>query len=175
MKFSKALADALGGVDQENWRGRLDALHDQHGSWKAVSAHLGVDKRTVERWRFGYTDKHGTRRQIGDKTVKGSVVPKVRAGWKADRKAQVQAVNWTDLSVVGTLQIGDYDESSPHPPRRENMSVGRYLSAESIADIAGAYVNGDDQAVDDAMDRALGTDYTGTNDAKLLGVEKLEF
>lgn len=169
VRFSRALGQALGRVDRENWKGRLDALHEQRGTWKAVADHLGVDKRTVERWRFGYTDKHGNRRQISDKTVQGSAVPKVSKGWKGDRKAQLQAVDWRGLHLGGTLQVGDY------PPRKQNMTVGRYLTGEDISAIGNAYLAGDAAGVDAAMDRFLSDGYTMTGDAHLGDVDKLEF
>ena len=169
MKFSKALAGTLGRVDQENWKGRLDALHGQQGTWKKVAEHLGVDKRTVERWRFGYTDKHGNRRQVSDKTVRDSAVPKVRAGWKGDRKAQLQAVNWRDLFIVAEMQ------TSGTPARKQNMHVGHYMEPEDIAAIGNAYLAGDAAGVDAAMDRFLSDGYTQTGDARLGSVDKLEF
>lgn len=169
MRFSEALGQTLGHVDAENWKGRLDALHEQHGTWKAVAAYLGADKRTVERWRYGYTDKHGARRQISDKTVKDSVVPKVGKGWGSDRKAQLQAVDWRGLHMSGTLQVGDY------PPRKQNMTVGHYLTAEDISAIGSAYLAGDAAGVNAAMDRFLSDGYTMTGDAQLTDVDKLEF
>ena len=169
MKFSRALRDALSGVDRENWQGRLDALHEQHGTWKSVAAHLGVDKRTVERWRFGYVDKHGNRVHHTDKAVTEKILPKVRTEWGADRKAQLQSVDWKGLHIVGWMT------TSGTPSRKQNMRVGLYMTPEDIEAIGGAYLRNDAAGVDDAMDRFLSDGYTGTGDAHLDDVDKLEF
>lgn len=170
MNINDALGRALGGVDDSNWRASLDALHSTEGSWKAVAEQLGVDKRTVERWRFGYVDKKtGQRRQISQRTVDKAVVPKVRKAFKASRAAQVGRVNWSKLHVTGDLQIADYD------PREERMYLGAYLSSEAIAGIADAYVSGDPDRVQRAVDNALGDDYTGTGEAHLGDVSGLDF
>lgn len=169
MNIYDALGRGLGGVDDSNWRASLDALHSTAGSWKAVAADLGVDKRTVERWRFGYVDKQGRRRQISQQTVDKSVVPKVRKAFKASRAAQVARVNWSKLTMSGQLQIADY------PPRRETMYAGGYLSPEAIAGIAAAYISGDPDRVQAAMDNALGEDYIGNGDASIGDVDDLDF
>jgi len=169
MRFSKALRETLSGVDQENWKDRLDDLHREHGTWQKVADHLGANKRTVERWRFGYRDKHGNRKQVADKTVRDHAVPKVRAGWKGARTAQLGAVDWSDMFVVGWM------ETSGTPSRRQNMRVGQYLTGEDIEAIGNAYLAGDDAGVDRAMDRFLSDTYTQTGDAHLGNTEKLEF
>lgn len=170
MNIYDALGRALGQVDESDWRGALDALHEQRGSWKATAETLGVDKRTVERWRFGYVDKKtGQRRQIAESTVRRSVVPKVREAIRADRRAQVARVDWRKLQVTGRLQIGNY------PPRVESMNVGLYLSPEAIAGISAAYVSGDPDRTQRAFDDAMGGDYTGTGDASIGDVDGLDF
>lgn len=170
MNIYDALSQALGGVDDSNWRASLDALHDQAGSWKALSEQLGVDKRTVERWRFGYVDKKThERRQISAQTVQKSVLPKVRKAFKASRAAQVARVDWRKLQATGSLQIADY------PSREERMYIGAYLSGEAIAGIAAAYVSGDPDRVQAAMDNALGEDYIGNGDAGIGDVTDLDF
>lgn len=170
VRIYDALAAALGHVDASDWRGALDAIHEQRGSWKATAEALGVDKRTVERWRFGYVDKKtGQRRQIAESTVKRSVVPKVRQALGNDRRAQVARVDWRKLQVKASLQIGNY------PPRVESMAVGLYLSTDAIAGISAAYVSGDADRVQAAFDHALGADYTGTGDVSLGNVEGVDF
>lgn len=170
MNFYDALERALTRVDDSNWRATLDALHGQAGSWKALAGQLGVDKRTVERWRFGYVDKKThERRQISAQTVQKSVLPKVRKAFKASRAAQVARVDWRKLEVNGDLQIADY------PPRKERMYVGAYLSGEAITGIAAAYVSGDADRVQAAMDDALGADYIGNGDTTIGDVDGLEF
>lgn len=170
MRVSLALADALGRVDEENWKSRLDVLRGRAGSWRALAGQLGVDRRTVERWRYGYTDKRGNRRQVSEETIKRSAVPKMREAWKGDKAAQVQAVNWRDLQVTATLVLLNYTDKA----RRENMSIGRYLSAESIALISAAYVMGDPGTVTSQVNQAVSVDYVGMA-AQLRDVEKLEF
>lgn len=170
MNADDALGRALGHVDESDWRSALDALHDRAGSWKALAGQLGVDRRTVERWRFGYVDKRtGQRRQVSADTVRRSVVPKVRKALKADRRAQVARVDWRKLTITADLQIGNY------PPRREVMRVGAYLTPEAIAGIADAYVSGDPDRVQAAINDALSSDYTGTGDASIGPVDELDF
>lgn len=165
-----AFRRALERVDESNWRGALDALHGQAGSWRAVAGQLGVDKRTVERWRFGYVDKRtGQRRQIGERAVKANVLPKVRKAFKANRRAQVARVDWRKLNMSGPLQIGNY------PPRHQAMMLGAYLSPEAIAGLADAYISGDPDRMSAALDDALSQDYTGTGDASLGDVDGLDF
>lgn len=170
MRVSQALTQALARVDQENWRSRLDELHGRAGSWRALAGQLGAQRRTVERWRYGYTDKRGNRRQVSDKTIKDSAVPKIREAWKGDRAAQVGAVNWRNLQILGTLVLLDYEERA----RRENMSIGRYLSPESIAAISAAYISGTAADVTSAVNQAVSVDYVGMA-AQIRDVEKLEF
>ena len=101
--------------------------------------------------------------------MKDSAVPKIGKGWKGDRKAQVQAVNWSDLFVVGWMA------TSGTPARKQNMHVGHYMEPEDIAAIGNAYRAGDAAGVDAAMDRFLSDGYTQTGDARLGDVSKLEF
>ena len=134
MKFARALHRELSSADQGNWRERLDALHGEHGSWQNVADHLGVHKRTVERWRLGYVDsKTHQKRHIGEKAVKHDVLPKLRKALGKSRSAQLKGVDWTGLSVKGHLSIGagEYE-------REENMSLGRYLDPEDIEAIGQA-------------------------------------
>lgn len=83
----------------------------------------------------------------------------------------MRAVNWRDLRVVGLVQVGDYEREA----HVENMSAGAYMSAGAIAALAGAYLAGDDDALDDAMDQFLSDEYTQTAEARLIDVEKLGF
>lgn len=170
MDIYDALERALSRVDEGNWRETLDVLHGQAGSWKALSEQLGVDKRTVERWRLGYVDKRThQRRQISQATVKRSVLPKLRQAFKANRAAQVARVNWSKLQLRGDLQIADY------PPREERMYLGPYLSGEAIAGLADAYISGDPDRVQAAFDNALGEDYIGNGDTSIGDVSDLDF
>ena len=170
MKFAKALQRELSGADEGNWRDRLDALHSEHGSWKNVADHLGADKRTVERWRFGYKDRHGQRRHVSDATIKKNALPKIRHSLGTSRKAQLAGVDWKRMGMRGQISIGGGEYE-----RDEDMSPGRYMDDEDFARIGQAYLDGNDALVDAAMDKAMSDSYIGDGATKLTDVEKLWF
>lgn len=170
--FDDALGEALGRVDQDNWRQALESLRDQAGSWKAVSERLGTDPRTVERWRHGYVDKKThQRRQISDRTVQRSVVPKIKAALAQDRRAQLGAVDWKRLKITGTMTVA----GDTRYVRHETMYVGRYLTDDSIAAISSAYARGDSDGVNEAINDAMADDYLGLPGTTLDDVEGLDF
>jgi hypothetical protein len=159
--FYSALRAELQRVDTDNWRAKLDALHDRHGTWKGTADALGIDKRTVERWRKGYQPRarrDGTRppRQFVDPRT---FVGKIAAAIRRDRHAQVAGVDWRGLTIRGTVGF------PPPPPysytRREVMHVGNYFAPDTFAGLADAYVSGSAQRVQRAIDNALSTDYFG--------------
>ena len=170
MKFSRALQRELSHADEGNWRDRLDALHSEHGSWKAVADHLGADKRTVERWRFGYRDRHGNRKQVSPATIKKNALPKIHKAMGGSRKAQLAGVDWKRMRVRGHISIngGAYE-------RDEDMDVGRYLEDDDFAAIAQAYLDEKDDIVDAAMDKAMSDSYIGDGATRLTDVVKLWF
>ena len=170
MKFSRALQRELSHADEGNWRDRLDALHSEHGSWKAVADHLGADKRTVERWRLGTRDRHGNRTTVSDATIKKNALPKISKSLGGSRKAQVAGVDWKRMSVRGHISIGHGEYE-----RDEDMNPGRYMSDEDFEDIAQAYIDGNDAAVDAAMDAAMSYNYIGDGATSLTDVSKLWF
>ena len=172
MKFSKALQRELSHADEGNWRDRLDALHSEHGSWKAVADHLGADKRTVERWRNGYVDRRThERRQVSDATIKKHALPKIGKSLGSSRKAQLAgAPDLKRMSVRGHISIGNGEYE-----RDEDMDVGRYMSDEDFEAIGQAYIDGNDALVDAAMDKAMSDSYIGDGATKLTDVVKLWF
>ena len=172
MKFSRALQRELSHADEGNWRDRLDALHSEHGSWKAVADHLGADKRTVERWRYGYVDRHGNRRHVSDATIKKHALPKIRHSLGSSPGAQLKGIpDWKRMGMRGTPRIGN----NPEYEREEDMDVGRYMDDEDFERIAQAYLDGDDEAVDAAMDAAMANSYIGDGATKLTDVSRLWF
>lgn len=159
MRFYPALKAELERVDAGNWESRLDALHGRHGTWQKTADVLGVDKRTVERWRKGYQPR---RRRDGTVPARqridpGSFTGKIRDAIVKDRHAQVAAVDWRKMTVLGTIVILGYENRERH----EKMHVGRYMSAESIAGLAEAYIARDPGRVQRAIDHVLSTDYIG--------------
>lgn len=164
--FYNALRAQLERVDAGSWRGQLDALKGQHGTWKATAEALDVTPRTVERWRNGYMDR-GTRKQVNP----DSFMPKIRAAVKKDRRAQVGAVDWKKLRVKGTIELDHRKEYR----RKENMHVGKELTPDAIAGLAAAYVAKSAVRVQNAIDDAMSNDYVGNGDTRILDVEELDF
>lgn len=159
MRFYSALKAELERVDAGNWEEKLDALHGQHGTWDATAEALGVHRRTVERWRKGYQPR---KRRDGTQPPRQRVDPdtftgKIRDALGADRRAQVSAVDWSALIIVGTIVIEGYEDQERH----EKMYVGRYLSAGSISGIGAAYVARSPVRVQRAIDHAMSADYIG--------------
>lgn len=149
--------DRRGRVDDGNWRGRLDELHAHHGTWQRVADDLGVDKRTLERWRKGYAPRGGgPRRQVSP----AGIVPKVRDAIartlpaRGDRRAQVARPDWRKLFIVGTIKWENYE-------RTQNMHLGKYLTPASFEAIADVYVKRGNSRMPAAIDHAISTDYLG--------------
>lgn len=165
--FCQALKGTLERVTEHTWRDQLGALHAQHGTWKATAAALDVTPRTLERWRNGYLDRHGTRRQVTPQTPMG----KVRDAIKGNRKAQAAAVDWRKLRIKGTIEL----EHNPKYRRKENMHVGQYLTPDAIAGLAAAYQSGRCDRMQRAIDDALSEEYVANGDTRLLEVEELDF
>ena len=164
--FYAALRAELERVDASSWRDQLDALHGQHGTWKATAAALGVTPRTVERWRNGYISR-GRRIQARPE----SAMPRIREAIKADRKAQAAAVDWSRLRVKGTIEL----DHNPKYRRKENMHVGKYLSGAAIAGLVAAYVSRQGERVQRAIDNAMSEEYVQNGDTRLLSVDELDF
>jgi hypothetical protein len=164
--FYAALRAELERVDASSWRAQLDALHDQHGSWKATAAAMGVTPRTVERWRNGYISR-GRRIQARPE----SVMPRIREAIKGDRKAQAGAVDWSRLRIKGTIEL----DHNPRYRRKENMHVGKYLTAGAIGGLVAAYVARSAERVQRAIDNAMSEDYVANGDTRLLSVDELDF
>lgn len=170
MKFAKALQRELSHADRGNWRDRLDALHAEEGSWKNVADRLGADKRTVERWRFGYTDRHGNRRQVSDDTISKHAAPKISKALGSSRGAQLRGEDLSRLKVKGHISIGGGEYE-----RDETMYLGSYFDAEDFEAIGQAYLDGDDERVQAAVDRAMSNSYIGDGATRLTDVNKLWF
>lgn len=159
MRFYSALKAELERVDTGNWESRLGALHARHGTWQKTADALGVDKRTVERWRKGYQPRprrDGTvppRQRINPETFVG----KIRATLAGDRHAQLGGVDWRRLVVTGTIIILGYEDE----PRHEKMHIGRYMTPDAIEGLGAAYVAKDPGRVQRAIDHILSTDYIG--------------
>lgn len=173
MKFYKALHRELSHADEGNWRDKLDALHSEHGTWKGVAEKLGVDKRTVERWRNGYVDRRThERRQVSDATIKKHAVPKIRKSLAGSPGAQLKGIpDWKRMGMRGTPRIG----GNPEYEREEDMDVGRYMEDEDFERISQAYLDGDEAAVNAAMDRFMADGYIGDGATRLTDVTKLWF
>ena len=177
MKFAKALQRELSHADEGNWRERLDALKSEHGTWQGVADHLGVHKRTVERWRLGYQPrvrKDGTRpprQPIGDKAVKRDILPKLQKAMGSSRKAQLLgAPDLKRMQIRGHISIGHGEYE-----RDETMLVGNYMADGDFEAITQAYLDGDDAAVNAAMDRYMADTYIGDGATKLTDVSTLWF
>lgn len=167
MKYYDALVKALGQVDETDWRDKLEALHDERGTWQKTADALGIHKRTLERWRKGYQPRRGgPRRYISP----GSIVPTLREAWGKDRRAQVAAVDWKKQVIVGTIEIGGGEYI-----RHETMYVGRYFTADSVQGIVTAYVAADARLTQQAVDFAMSWDYIGDGATRLLDVDELRF
>lgn len=164
--FYSALRAQLERVDAGSWRGQLDALKDQHGTWKATAEALDVTPRTLERWRNGYTSR-GTRRQVNP----DSFLPKIRAAVKGNRAAQLGAVDWSKLRVKGTIELDHKREYR----KKENMHIGQYLSADAIKGLSAAYLSKSALRVQAAIDDALSNEYVANGDTRLLDVDELDF
>jgi len=168
MRFYDALKSELETVTADNWRDKLDALKASNGTWAATARALGVDKRTVERWRAGYQPRARAgqprpgRRQVDPQTFLG----KIRAAFVKDRPAQVAAVDWKRMTAVATWWNGKY--------RREQvMHLGAYMSDPEMTAVAGAYVNKDRNGMSGIMNNVI-SNYLGF-DAKLADVESVTF
>lgn len=151
MKFYDALRAELESVSVADWQSKLDALHEQNGTWTATAAKLGVSRRSLERWRFGYAPRGGgPRRHVDPHTFVG----RIRGTFGKDRRAQVRAVDWRKLHVTGTIMVG-----KKRYPRKEHMHLGMNFTPRSIAAIVEAYVAADPRACQRALDKAMQTDY----------------
>jgi hypothetical protein len=164
--FYQALRAELERVSASTWRDQLEALHAQHGTWKATAAALDVTPRTLERWRNGYISR-GRRIQAKPE----SVIPRIRDAIRKDRKAQAAAVDWSRLRVKGTIEL----DHNPKYRRKENMHVGKYLSADAIEGLAAAYISRQADRVQRAIDNALSEDYVANGDTRILDVDDLDF
>jgi hypothetical protein len=165
--FAQALKAALERVTERTWRDQLDALHGQHGTWKATAAALDVTPRTLERWRNGYLNRRGVRIHVAPQ----GPMAKVRAAVKGDRRVQAAAVDWSRLRIKGTIEL----EHNPKYRRRENMHVGQYLSGDAIAGLVAAYVSRQATRMQRAIDDALSEEYVANGDTRLLDVDELDF
>jgi hypothetical protein len=165
--FCQALKGTLERVTEHTWRDQLEAIHAQHGTWKATAAALDTTPRTLERWRNGYLNRRGVRVQTDPKTPMG----KVRAALKGNRKAQAAAVDWRRLRIKGTIEL----EHNPRYRRKENMHVGQYLSADAVAGLAAAFTSGRCDRMQRAIDDALSEEYVANGDTRLLEVDELDF
>lgn len=164
--FYQALRAELERVNERTWRDQLDALHGQHGTWKATAGALGVNPRTLERWRNGYVSR-GRRVQVRP----DSVIPRIRDAIRRDRKAQAGAVDWKQLRVRGTIELDHRREYR----RKENMHIGRYLSPAAVEGLVAAYVARSAARVQRSIDNALSEEYVGNGDTRLLDVDELDF
>ncbi len=183
MKFPEALERALAGaVDEGNWRSELDELHGHYGSWSKTAAALGVHRRTLERWRHGYISR-GRRVTVQPATPVG----KIKATLGRDRAAAVAGVNWKQMRAKGTINFGfdsAYDEDADPAElaaegkyeRTETMYLGLYMSGETTAGLAAAYVSGDGRRVQRAIDNYLSSEYmAGMGGVRIKDVDWLEF
>ena len=168
MRFYEALKAELERVGTDNWEDKLGALKDRLGTWQATADELGVDKRTVERWRRGYQPRRrrdGTlppRQKIDPKTFTG----KIRDALGDDRHAQIAAVDWKRLRVVGVIVIEGYEDQERH----ETMHLGRYMTGDTIAGLGEAYVAREPYRVQRAVDHFISTEYIGVR-ARLKSVD----
>lgn len=159
--FYSALKEQLELVDANNWETKLEGLHNRNGTWKATADALGVDKRTLERWRKGYQPRarrDGTRpprQRVDPRTFVG----KIAAALGKDRHAQVAGVDWRGLVIRGTIGF------PPPPPysyrRHENMHTGNYFAPDTFAGLSAAYVARNPQRVQRAINNAISVDYLG--------------
>jgi hypothetical protein len=168
--FYSALKEQLERVDADNWESKLDALHGRHRTWQATADALGVDKRTVERWRKGYqprVKRDGTRpprQRVDPRTFAG----KIGDALGKDRHAQVAAVDWRKLVITG--EIG-FPPPPPYSYRRDEvMYVGKYLSPAAFEGLAAAYVSAERWRVQRSINNAISVDYLGFA-ADLISVE----
>lgn len=167
MRFYDALRAEMERVDQSNWAEKLVALKEQNGTWTATARALGVHKRTLERARLGYRPRGGGPRRFADPR---SLIDKVRKALAKDRRAQVAAVDWKRLKVNGTITLGGGEYE-----REENMHIGRYFTDGQIEGIADAYIAGDADRVQRAVDHAMSEDYIGDGATTLDDVTELNF
>jgi len=184
MKFSRpipfpaALTRVLESAARESvtpasWRDRLDDLHREHRTWSATAEALGVDDRTLERWRYGYQPK---RRADGTRPARQQVdpatfVPKIRAALAASRRYQVNLVDWKRLKMHGAIEF--YPDQ---PPKWQTISLGPNISQLSLQGIVQAYLAADADLMQTAVDVALSVDYLpyGTT-VRLVEVDELGF
>jgi hypothetical protein len=173
-RLERAELAERGRVDEGNWRAQLDALHAQHGSWKAVAADLGTDKRTLERWRLGYVPRGGGPRKM---VAPAGFIPKIKAAVArtlpkaGNRGRQVKQVDWRKLRVKGTIV---FPPKKPVYERTENMHLGLYFPPDTMAALASVYTAGAVARMGRAIDKAISDEYLGFA-AHLADVEELSF
>lgn len=166
MRFRRAMDEALMGVNEANWRDRLEQLHGEHRTWDATARALNVSPATLRRYRAGGYSRGGGRRKA---LSPEKLLPKIGSALRKDRRAAVRGADWKRLSIVGTWTLdGRYS-------RRQRMDLGRYLTEDDTAALADAYVSGSDTRMTGAVDYFLADGYAPhLSDAHLTDVESLE-
>lgn len=169
-RLERAELAERGRVDEDNWRDQLDRLKTELGSWKAVSAELGTDTRTVQRWRNGYAPRGGgPRRQVSP----SGFIPRIRQAVQdqlpkpGNRRTQVTRPDWSRMVITGTVKFADYT-------RTERMFVGRYFTRETNEAIADVYIARKPDRMGRAIDHALSVDYFGF-DVHLIDTQEITF
>lgn len=166
MKFPQALRQVLQQTDEKNYLQQLEGLREEKGSWDKTAEAIGVSRSTLYGWRTGYTRAGRTRRTVPAR----SMLDRIQDAVRASPRAQLAAVDWKRLHIVGTITLGGGTYT-----RHENMWPGRYFSEDSVRGLGIAYAAEDDKLLQQAMDFAMSWDYIGDGKTTLDDVDTLDF